>query len=428
MMRNSIILFVLAILSTSVMADSIRLNPDVDLAVYGQTDTTYLLNSVEPSGDATSESAPAIVYVPIKSGVASQEDYFLLKGNNNVPDYLFNATDPTHVIKFPLYLNVATTDKYLYAAVKDGTTYKLARAYGTVLNNITNGSVEFPVSPQHLCAQQTAITCTTSFDPASSGSAEREDIYVYFFLATDTSIAAGTAIDPTVYTGGIYFRTYMSNRIYPSLTITVTAARPGDRRVILAYTGDSTILKPHHVRIFDTGGSAGTLLPIGQLTGTLLVKEYDYLQNSEVTVTDLVNDQDYNLGVMFVDKYNFATRVSATKAATPQAIEELLKKNACFLLTAGFGEDHYIIDYFRHFRDAVLSQSYLGRAFISVYYETAPKYALMIYQHEGIRAVIRGFAYTLYFIFNFYYVFIAGAAVIGAALVYRKRDKFRQSL
>lgn len=425
MMKNSIILFILAILSTSVLAaDTVRLNPDVDLAVYGVTDTTYLLNSTEPSGDATSESAPATVYVPMQSAVASQADYFLLKGSNNTYNYLFNASDSSDVINFPLYLNVSTTNKYLYAAVKDGTTtYKLARAYGPVINNVTNGNYIFPVSPQEICSRLTTDCSTGVFAPASTGSTEKEDIFIYFFLATDTSIATGFDIDPTTYTGGIYFKVLMSNRIYPSLTITVTGARPGDKRAILAYTADSTILKPKSVRVFDSGAAPSLILPIGQLTGTLLAKEHEYIQNSEVTVTDLSNDQNYNLGVMFVDQYNFATRVSATQAVKPQEIEELLKKNACFLLTAGFGEDHYIIDYFRNFRDKILSQSYLGRAFIHTYYELAPKYALMIYHNETIRAVIRGAGYTLYFIFNFYYIILVVAAAAAGAFVFRKHSK-----
>lgn len=427
MMKKLVILFISAILSTQVLADTVRLNPDIDdLPINGVTDTTYLLSTDEPSGDATSETAPARVYVPMQSGVTDQADYFLLKGVNNTFNYLFDNTNISHVINFPLYLNVSTTDKYLYAAVKDGTTYRLARAYGGVLNNITNGNYIFPVSPNEICAQMTTTTCA-SLSPASTTSYERADL-IYFFLSTVTSIAVGDTVDVTANTGGIYFEVNMSNRVYPSLAITVTQARPGDRRAVLEYTGSTTILKPDHVRIFDTGGVAGSMLPIGQLTGTLLAQEYVYAQTSSVTVINLVNDQTYNLGVMYVDKYNFASMVSATKEATPQEIEELLKKNACFLLTAGFGEDHYVIDYFRHFRDTVLSQSYLGRSFIHVYYELAPKYALIIYQHEGIRAAIRGAAYVLYFVFNFYYLFVTAMIVGTLVFIYRKRDKIRQVL
>ena len=424
MMKNFFIFSFLAILSTQVFADSVRLNPDVDLAVYGVTDTTFLLNSEEPAGDATAETAPALVYVPVQgAAVADQADYFLLKGSNSAPNYLFDVTDPAHVINFPLYLNVSTTDKYLYAAVKDGSTYKMVRAYGVVLNNITNGSYTFAVSPKLICDQQTTTTCA-SLAPTYSSSYEREDILMYFFLSTASNIAVGDTVDVTANTGGIYFKVGMSNRIYPTLVTTVNKIRPGDRRAILEYTSSATILKPDHIRVFDSGASSSSIAPIGQLTGTLLAKEYEYIQNSEVTVTDLVNSQSYNLGLLFVDKYNFTTQVSATLAVQPQEIQELLKKNACYLLTAGFGEDHFVIEYFRSFRDTVLAKSYLGRAFISVYYETAPKYALMIYNNDAMRVIIRGLGYTLYFIFNFYYYFIAGMAIIGTLLWSSRQARF----
>lgn len=426
-MKNLLIFSVLAILSTQLFADSVRINPDVDLAVYGVTDTTFLLNSEEPSGDATDETKPALVYVPVQSGVTNQADYFLLKGSNSAPNYLFDATDVTHVIHFPLYLNVSTTDKYLYAAVKDGSDYKLVRAYGTVLNNITNGSYRFPVSPQEICLRVTTPKSCANLNPSYDGSEELDSLLMYFFLSTQSSLTIGDTVDMTTHTGGIYFKVGMSNRIYPTLVTTVNKVRPGDRRAILEYTASTTILKPDHLRVFDTGASASVMAPIGQLTGTLLAKEYSYIQNSEVTVTDLANSQSYNLGVMFVDKYNFTTQVSATQAVQPQEIQELLKKNACYFLTAGFGEDHFVIEYFRSFRDTVLAKNYLGRVFINVYYETAPKYALMIYHNEAIRAVIRGLAYTLYFIFNFYYLFIAGLAIIGTALWSSRRTKFSVS-
>lgn len=422
---------IFAILSSHAFADTIRLNPDNDLEVYATTDTTYLLTS-ETATKTPTEASPAHVYVPIAgTAVPSQADYFLLKASNNTPDYIFNIADTSHVIKFPLYLNISTTNKYLYVAIKDGTTYKVAKAYPTVLNNITNGNYIFEVSPQEICAQQTtSLACNTLITGTAT---DEREIYAYFFITTLPSIGIGGTIDVTAadYSTGLFYDVHMSNRVYPNLTISLGTLRNGDRRAIIPYTSSEIMLQPDHTRVFDNSSAQSTTAPIGQLTGTLLAKEYDYVQNSEVTVTDLENGrvQPYNLSLLFVDKYQFTSKASASAVALPQEIEELLKKNSCFLLTAGFGEDHYVISYFRHFRDTVLSQSYLGRAFISVYYETAPKYALMIYHNEAIRAVIRGFAYVLYFLFNFYYLVII-ATILGASAVfiYRKRNRFRQSL
>ena len=147
-----------------------------------------------------------------------------------------------------------------------------------------------------------------------------------------------------------------------------------------------------------------------------------------MTVNNLTNSDTYNVSILFEDKYKFGTVLSNDMIGQPKEIEELLKKNACFLLTAGFGEDHFVINYFRNFRDTILSQSYLGRAFIHTYYELAPKYALMIYHNEAIRAVIRGAGYTLYFIFNFYYIILAVAVAVTGAFVFRKHSKLDQSL
>lgn len=430
MMKNLLIASIFAILSSHAFGDTIRLNPDNDLEVYANTDATYLVTS-ETATKTPTEASPAHVYVPIAgTAVASQADYFLLKASNNTPDYIFDIADSSHVIRFPLYLNISTTNKYLYVAIKDGTAYKVAKAYPTVLNNITNGNYVFEVSPQEICAQQTAsLACNTLITGTAT---DEREIVTYFFITTVPSIGIGGTIDITTadYNTGLFYNVHMSNRVYPNLTISLGTLRNGDRRAIVPYTSSELMLQPNHVRVFDNSAAQATTLPIGQLTGTLLPKEYDYLQNSEVTVTDLENGrpQPYNLSLLFVDKYQFTSKASASAVALPQEIEELLKKNSCFLLTAGFGEDHFVISYFRHFRDTVLSQSYLGRVFIHTYYELAPKYALMIYQHEGIRAVIRGIGYTLYFIFNFYVIILLAAAGLGGVFIYLKRNKLRENL
>lgn len=430
MMKNFILASIIAMLSSHVLAaDTIRLNPDNDLAVYANTDATYLLIS-ETATKTPTEASPAHIYVPIAgTAVVNQADYFLLKASNNTPDYVFNIADTSHVIQFPLYLNISATNKYLYAAVKDGTAFKVVKAYPGALSNVTNGNYTFNVSPQEMCLYMTAsLTCNTL---NTGTSADEREIYVYFFISPVTSIGVGGTIDITTadYSTGLFYDVHMSSRVYTSLSISLGSLRNGDRRAIIPYTSSELMLQAGHVRVFDNNAAQATSLPVGQLTGTLLPKEYDYLQNSEVVVTDLENGriQPYNLSLLFVDKYQFASKASVSAVAEPQQIEELLKKNSCFLLTAGFGEDHYVIDYFRHFRDTVLSKSYLGRGFIHFYYELAPKYALILYQHEGVRAVIRGFAYTLYFIFNYYYLIIVGVAALGAVFIYRNRSKFRHS-
>jgi hypothetical protein len=431
MMKKYLLLSFLTLWSAQLFAaDTIALNPDNDLAVTGTTaGTTFSLNVVETTKTPT-EDSPAQVYVPM-TGPSSQERYFIEK---NVTT-LFSAASTTATVNFPLYLNVSATDQYLYIAIKNsGGDYRIAKQFSTTpFRNVTNRNEIFSVSSYDICLQ--AGNCG---DFSSSGIEKAYLAYFFFSTTTGLSIGQSTATPTTTYPGGIFYNINMSNRIYDvnSITPFINKVRIGDKRLVVEYSSAANILKPKSIRILYRPLPSGAILspsPIhdyydNEATSTLNPTEFDYVYTGELTINNLANDDKYIFSLFFVDQYKFGTVLSVEASGTPLEIQELLKKNSCFLLTAGFGEDHYVISYFRHFRDAVLSQSYLGRAFISAYYETAPKYALMIYQHEGIRAVIRGLAYALYFIFNFYYVFIAGAAVIGAALVYRKRDKFRHSL
>lgn len=430
MMRKLFILLFLVVWSAQIFADdTVRLHPDTELVVNGSTNISFPLNVVKSSAGATpTEAAPAEVFVPM-SGSSSQENYFTVKGVTT----LFTAVG-AGTINFPLYLNVGATRKYLYVAVK-GTTgnYKIAQKHPDSYLSQTNLDVTFPVTSQAICTQ--ATDCS---EFAASSSTEKT-YYAYFFLSDQAALSIGDdlATPGTTYPGGIYFKVNMSNRVYTSAQVvpSITEVRAGDGRLIVKYTANASILKPKAVRILlrpdpvvVTSESPIQSYYTSEPTAALYTTEFAYVYEGEVTVSGLTNGNDQYLSVLFMDQYKFGTVVSLDKVGKPEEIQQLLEKNACFLLTAGFGEDHYIIDYFRHFRDTVLASSYLGRSFIHVYYELAPKYALIIYQHEGIRAVIRGLAYTLYFIFNFYYVFVAVFIGAGAYWIHRKRGKASLSL
>ena len=420
---SSLIIF---LISTAVFAaDTVRLDSSIDLVVTAVTDTTYSLNSVKPSGDATADSAPAKIYVPIS--YSGNSDYFLLKGTSAVYDYTFDLTNAGHVLKFPLYVNVGATDKYLHVAVKDGSSYKYVKAFGTAINSVTNTTYNFELAPYDVCAQMSNPSCAdlqTRIDEKST--------LLYFFLSTTSSFATGQTIDPaSTYTGGIYFQLNMSNRTYSSLTIAITKVRQGDKRAFFEYTGSETILQPKYIKVFDRGGAATTSDTLDTVSGTLFTKEYAYNQSGEVAITDLVNSQTYNLSILFVDNYLFATKLSPTAQAKPQQIEELLKKQGCFLLTAGFGEEHEVINYFRHFRDATLVHYKLGRMFIHFYYENAPKYALEIYQSSSLRFVIRSMAYFAYYFFRYFWLVLfffifayAGKKILKKSQIFKSNLPF----
>lgn len=411
-MRRAIIITISLVFSSQIFAtDSVRLRDPVNLAVSALTNTTFSLIVDSPGGDsstgATSEGSPAKIYVPM-DGPANEIDYFLYKSTGGVTT-LFDTSTTTNLIKFPLLINVSTTSKYLYAAVKDGASYKILKQHPDTFLNITNTEYEFNISPATICVQ---VPTECSSFAATSGT--EKSLKLYFFLSATSGLALGTSFNTSDagFSDGIYFEANMSNRInlVSQVSISIPNKKVGDRRLILTYSSTSSILKPRAIKVFDHGGlnPAGGL-PLDSYTGSILTKDFPYLQSSDITINDLVNGgvggAPYIFSVFAVDKYNFATTLSAPVNGTPLEIEELLKKEGCFLLTAGFGQEHFVIDYFRHFRDHVLAKFYWGRLFIGKYYELAPRYALQIYQSETLRIGIRGVAYILYFLFN-YSIFI----------------------
>lgn len=403
-------------------SDNVRINDPSNLVVTGSTNTSFTLNSDAASGDATAETAPARVYLPIKSGVVApfnQLDYSVLKlsGVNS----LFDITSTSHFVTFPLLVTVGGTAKYLYLAVRggaSGTSYYVSGRSASTYSSQTGLLVNFSINPKDICksviANNISTVCnatTGALDPASTTSVLFKPM-LYFFLTDQVLAVDGTSvIDPANadFTGGVFFESQMSNRIYDTtaLVVSLDALRKGDKRLIGTFsssaTMDSSIFKKVIAYQYtDTSTPIATNLPLGSATaGSILANDISTAQSGEFTLNGLTNSQPYKISLAFEDKFLFATTLSTSQAGTPTEIQELLKKQACYILTAGFGEEHYITNYFRSYRDHVLFHSWLGRKLIKVYYRSAPHYAILLYRSVTLRFLVRCFAYGLYFVFNY---------------------------
>ncbi|MGZ3787786.1 MAG: CFI-box-CTERM domain-containing protein [Bacteriovorax sp.] len=412
-------------------ADTVRINDAANLVVTGSTapaNVSFTLTSDPPSGDATSDTAPARVYLPIQSGVAKpaapfdQIDYSILKVNAGVTS-LYNITSASHFVSFPLLLTVGGTAKYLYMAVRggaSGTSYYVSARSSSTYANVTNSLLYFGITPKDICksvvVNNISTVCNTTaptgaLDPSSTTSVLFKPM-LYFFL-TDQVLAVdgASAIDPANanYSGGVYFESQMSNRISDSTAIIVSldTLRKGDGRLIGTFSANSTADTAlfNGVIVYgynDTTTPIATNDAIGAArAGSIMSNNISTQQSGEFTLSGLTNSRPYKISIAFQDKFLFATTLSTSLAGTPTQIQELLKKQACYILTAGFGEEHYVTNYFRSYRDRVLAKNWLGRKFIKFYYGTAPHYAAIIYKSESLRFVVRAMAYTLYFIFNY---------------------------
>ena len=436
---SALLVSLLLVMSANLFAtDTVRINDPNNLVITGFTNTSFTMGSKSASGDATAESAPATVYIPIKSTGLNNLQYSILAKTSNVTS-LFDITSTVHQITFPLLITVGSTAKYLYWALRgggDGTSYYISGRTASTYSDYSSSLLNFSLSPFDICksviANSSSLVCnsgTGGLDPASTAATLYKPM-IYFFLTDQVLPVDGrTVIDPANanYSGGVYFEAQMTNRIYDSSTLVVTMGsfRKGDGRLVGSFsastTMDTTLFKKVIAYQYtDTTTAITSNLPIGAASaGSILSNDISSLQSGDFTLSGLINSQNYKISLAFEDNFLFATTLSTSQIGTPTQIEELLKKQACFLLTAGFGEEHYVISYFRHYRDHVLSNSFLGKKFIHFYYQTAPKYALIIYKHEVIRSTIRLFAYLLYFFFNFYWL-ILGITFLLTFFIFKK--------
>lgn len=437
MNRFGLLVLILITLSQTLFgADTVLINDAKNMVVTGVTSGTLTLGSTATTSDATTEATAAKVYVPIQSGDSTQINYSLYSLNGITS--LFSTSLTSHYINFPLVLNVSTDGSYLYAAVKlasIGTSYFVAAVYSTTpVATGTGQGYTFSVSPASLCTALTynnSSACTNLLPTSTTGATIKP--MVYFFTSTQAlSVNGSKTIDPTTFPGGVYVETQMSNLIYKNsdLRISISNSRLGDGRIFLTYAGSATMdtsaLKS--VKVFNHTATATSEMTIGDATaagGSILANDFGTTQSGELVVNNLSNGVDYFLSVFFVDNFNFATTLSASITGRPLKIEELLKKQACFILSAGFGEEHYVTNYFRSYRDHVLAHTFIGRKFIKTYYALAPHYALELYRSESLRLMVRSLAYVLYFLFNFSGLLLIFISIFSLFFInFRKNKSF----
>lgn len=411
-----LLIFILTIVSSGLSGnlyavDTVRV--PTDFHVYGITNTSFELGSDAPSGDATAETAPAKVYIPVSNTLVASfpdHDKYFSKYQSGVTS-LFDTTSAVasiNIVEFPLTLTLSGTTQYLYGAVYNGSAYQVVRKSAPQSASSSVG-LNFAMSAKEIC--DAYPTGCSNLSP-SSATLTKGTFKLYFFISTESTIADGTtfAVTDAGKTGGVFFEVQMSNKIYKNteLKVFITNPRKGDGRVILNYDTDSSMLDFKKVIVFkhDSTTPVTTNGAIGLYTGTVIDRDFATTQSGELTINELSNGAEVTLSLAFQDKFGFASTLSDDISLTPVEIQELLKKQACFLLTAGFGEEHYVISFFRHYRDQVLARSWLGKKFIEVYYQSAPAYALAIYHSPILRFVIRVVAYILYFFFNFHWLIL----------------------
>lgn len=396
----------------------------------------------KPSGDGTSEEAPGTVFVPVDGDTSTEtiqnQTHFRTNANNGLPGMDLAKTNHAYLrLRLDVKNDLGESAKLWVAAEDSSGTYRVFGKTGANLNYLAavgdgaDGTGYYTIELADLCNLSFMASVCTSFNSTSTSTST--SMLLYFFLDSATNdYDDDRDIDPATFNHGVYLKLNLSSKSLENTTITLAEVNKGDGRLKLSYAGANPADLDAVYAYFTTnvGTNPGDEL-LKNVDSSVTRKNLETIQtNYTVDLKDLENGVTYQIAVSFLNKYGFSTKTSNALTGTPLDIEEFLKSQACYLLSAGFGEEHYVIEYFKGFRDHFLKKYYLGRAFINFYYSTAPKYALYIYSHKWLAAVVRGAAYVMYFVFVFNGLPLILALISGALIrfiyiqnVKRRSDK-----
>ena len=371
----------------SVSASTVRLTDTTTPVVnVGNTYTVY--NTL--GGDGTSSSAPLKLYIPLSGSGTTQSDNHILKTGLFKSDSTLTLnttidvvnTDGTNVLYPTLYVKDDSSTNYLF----------VARSTVGCSTNSTCEDVISRFSIASIC-NSTEIDCSSALSSPVTANA-----YITLSqLAVDTDIT-----DPTSGTDGLFVELNISGRVYESTVVTeLLSVQKGDERLQFDYTISALQNDFRDIAIFDISSfnSKFGLAGINEILS--LDDEVKPFASGKFDAKYLDNGRSYNISFAVRDYYGFYTPLSDALNATPLEIAEFLEKNQCYFISAGFMEQHYVLNYFRYIRDEYLLKVRLGQDFVDLYYATAPQYVPFILEHPWLRASIRAFAYTVYFLLNF---------------------------
>lgn len=376
------------------------------------TGASYIFANYEkPSGDGDSPGSAAEAFIPVDNG-NSQRNRVSFIQTSLVPDLSTGIFQ-----SFLTVLNDTGFSRNLYAAVQDpdDTSEYCIVGGGTNFSSSTSEVLSWTqVNLVNVC---TFTNCTN----ISSGTTKTKDYLFYYFL-TENTYTTGTC-EPfnTSEAGGVYLKGNLSVRL-PTAALVINELRRGDGRLKALFTG-ATISDFNRTLALINGtgttitaaAAAGTQLNI---SGTELIDLEITSTASEANIKPLVNNVLYSIGMVIEDKYQLTTVISNVPASVaPAQIEALLEKQACYILSAGFGEEHFITDYFRALRDKILLKTDLGTSFVAWYYQTAPYYTATIYNSPTISFVVRCLAYMAWFALN---LFLIAIPIAFITLIFQK--------
>lgn len=399
--------------TTTQVQDEIK--DDVLVSVNGGARSYRPYTTVPSGGDGTSSSQPFVTYLAFQNNVkTSVWQHFVLgdgSASRNGPLFLGSDAPGAQSVTLPVKID-ADGRRSLFVAVKDtADTSGASWVVVKVVNEVTTSSqndIETSVAfdPNSICTTYLPSLCTDFTSVLS----DRHTFSLFLFLAdngdNNNNIVLGSIIDPNDYSGkGLYWNFKLSSKLpsFPSGSISLTEVRRGDKRILLDYSIPSAITDFKEIMVVfnqskTTSSSNEVFSSIASSLTNFSTSFDDYGKNLSgfVTLKNLKNGSDYSASIGVIDFYYLAPAFSPVGTGMPATIEELLKDQNCFFLTAGFGEDHPVIRGFRNFRDSVLLKTHAGNVFVGIYYKIGPVLAPFLYKSEVLRELVRVWSTSIF--------------------------------
>ncbi|MCK5073462.1 MAG: hypothetical protein KAQ98_08565 [Bacteriovoracaceae bacterium] len=374
-----------------------------------------------PSSEPTSSSYPVKAYIGMENDVGGQKNYITYSATDTIPT--ISASD-TSTISVDIIMTNTDTERYVYLAVRKSESNSTYRLTGGPQYSIV--STNSPLSAS--CTFSIKEIFEQSDKSLSAGSSNEVYLMLYFYITDDNTLEKDDEIVPSG-TDGMYYKLHFSDKI-PSGRLDVISLEKGDGRLKIEFIEGVTVTEMGSTEAYRTLiiQRAGTVLSNGGDSyysvinaGGSLFEEYGFIKDGYLDIYPLVNYREYNFSVALMNKYQFTTALSNSMVESPESIEVFLKKQSCYLFSAGFQREHFVLDYFRRFRDTVLLRYQFGKAFIAWYYNTAPGYAPYIYRSEGLSFIVRTVGYALFYLMNYFYFFFLAVFLLAYKFVLKFR-------
>ena len=401
--------------SSALEASTVRTSSPTSPVAYASNSSSAVTLGIVAegpnSGDGTSETDPIKVYVPMGGTGASgagleQRNKLILSPSTRIP--LNPGTGASYVLIKLALSNSTGSLQYLKAAVKTAssasTSFKvISLETGFTVGANSTANVDSVFNIVNMCLLTTVVDCS-SINKAITVAGQNNGEFIFYYFLSATDHASDTSITPSVESGGVFVKYHFSD-VLPVGSTTLNKLYNGDGRVFIDFNS-ATNMTQMGDKIYKTMiyKHTGVVSADATNVGTSGVANIQALiaptMNGLLDIQNLINDTDYYFSVSQVNKFSFHSPMSASLLAHPEPIEALLKKQACFLLTAGFLGNHPVVEYFRMIRDHYLLNFTLGKIFVNSYYSWAPRYAQTILNRPWLAAIIRGSAHTVYFILH----------------------------